>query len=149
MRTAIIVIIVIQLIADVVASLALLGQNFLLAILGLALALLSLVPLIALLRCMEDVSDLQSEVYSLRNRLHRLEGQLAAPEDRPVAGAFVSEAPQSKMTARERWTCSKCGSVNRAGINACESCGARYSFEQQKITDAPLTKWRLKENKKK
>lgn len=38
MRTAIIVIIVIQLIADVVASLALLGQNFLLAILGLALA---------------------------------------------------------------------------------------------------------------
>lgn len=75
MRTAIIVIIVIQLIADVVASLALLGQNFLLAILGLALALLSLVPLIALLRCMEDVSDLQSEVYSLRNRLHRLEGR--------------------------------------------------------------------------
>lgn len=148
MQAAIVVIIILQIIADVIVVLSLLGQNFLLALLSLALAVLSLVPLFALLRCLGDISDLHAEIYSLKNQLHRLEKEWNAPLS-DTEQFQPSPEPQQKMTANQRWSCVKCGTVNRAGTEVCENCGSGYSFAQQGVSDAPLTKWRLKGKKKK
>ena len=80
---------------------------------------------ISVIRNTEDIEQLNEETTWLRTKLKGLEN-IVNPYNSPesaVPAAYHGEA------ARGTWECVKCGTVNKAGTDVCQSCGAAYSAE--------------------
>lgn len=130
----------VQIIASVLEFFVLLGQSFLYAVVALALSLLGLVPIIAVLRNMDEIEYLRSAVSTMRSQIRRLQDEVqeAAGESATPAVARADAAPGA-------WTCVKCGTVNKAGTARCETCKAAYSPEtnptDDPYADKKLSRW--------
>lgn len=85
------------------------------------LTLLAAVPFFALGRTMSETEELREGLEELESRL-RAHCRAEEPPGQPQP---PREPP--KETAREDWTCVKCGCVNKRGTAVCEGCGARFS----------------------
>lgn len=152
MKTAIKVIIALQIVSDIVSCMFLLFTKPLWLLLAVPLALLGLVIPFALLYCLGANEQLQADVWRLKDRLNRVEHQYSSETLQADIHNFEegSSEPLPNMTAKYRWTCVKCQTVNREGTSVCENCGSHYSFEQEKVIPAPLTRWKkLKDKKRK
>ena len=127
---------------------ALLADHLLLACLSLVSSAIGLVPLILLVQCLERIEDLEINLDALQQKLraHEKTENGADPEQK---NRVFHDSEQPKIEASKRWICQKCQSINKPGSSVCESCGAHYTCYQESPTEAPLTKWKLKENKKK
>ena len=105
------------------------------AILILFLGILSLVPIFAIISCLDDIEKLKDENTMLSYRLKRIENETQPQET--VHNSYP-ELTHGE-TARAVWECVKCGTVNKAGTTQCSHCKAPYSpFINP--TDDPLKK---------
>lgn len=147
MKITLVVLWIINVVSALFLFLLLLGEDLLLAFIFGAVLLFSMLPITALLRCMDQIDDLHDNVTRLRERVFQLERALDRSDAEPKETPDVSM--QAFCSALGRWYCPKCKSVNRAKTAQCENCGAHYSPEFERLTDAPLTRWRLKKGKKK
>lgn len=127
---------------------ALLAEHMLLACLSLVSSAVGLVPLIVLVQCLDRIEDLKIDLDTLQQRF-RAQERAETGVDPERKNQVFHDPEQPKIEARKRWICQKCQSINKPGTSVCESCGAHYTYSQESPAEAPLTKWKLKENKKK
>ena len=149
MKAALLVLLVLQLVSGAILGIGAFSQSLLLGILSIASAVLGILPIIALLWCMDDVDDLRSECVRLQCKLYQLE-KAVGPVQQPIMkdGEAAQASPLPIQTANRRWTCPKCQSVNAEGTSFCQECGARYASDFGGLEERPLTKWKLKDYKK-
>ena len=115
-------ILVVDILSLTYAVLMLIGNSLFHAILVLVLGGISLVPIIALIHCLDSIENLESEVSYLHYKIKKLEdnGEDVTKENTvPIAN--------NKDTAMAPWKCVKCDTVNKAGTNHCANCKAPYS----------------------
>ena len=141
-------IVVFDIIIAVFSFFALLANSIILACLSLVGSAISLVPLFMLIQCLDRIDNLEIDLDTLRQkfRAHEKAENGIDPEQE---SRIFHDAQLPKMESQKRWICKKCQSVNKPGTATCDSCGARYTFDSESPAEAPLTKWKLKDNEKK
>ena len=148
MKKLLIVQLIINILALTYAFFAFLGSSVIYAFLVLGLGILSLVPIIALISCLDNIEKLTEDNIMLSYRLKKLENEVLQPDT--VTDTSYPELITGE-TANAVWECVKCGTVNKAGTSHCLNCKAEYSpFINP--TDDPnkkkkLSRW-IKEKKK-
>ena len=114
-----------HIIGGVVSFFLLIGSDAFTAVLAGFICILQIALTVSVIRNTEDIEQLSEETAWLRTKLKRLE-EAVNPYNSPesaVPAAYHGEA------ARGTWECVKCGTVNKAGTDVCQNCGAAYSVE--------------------
>ena len=137
-------IIVFDIIIAILSFFMLLANNIILACFSLVGSAISLVPLFLLIQCSDRIDDLETDLDTLRQKFRAHEKSEGTEQGKPI----FHDAPLPKMTSQKRWICQKCQNINKPGTAVCDSCGAYYTFDSESPAEAPLTKWKIKENKK-
>ncbi len=118
---------------------AILGNSTLYAFIFLCLGILELIPLLAIIYCLDSIEKLQEENSMLSYRIKKLENNFEPQKDE-----IRETYPELNHgeTARAVWECVKCGTVNKAQTSHCANCKAEYSpFINP--TDNPYAKKKL------
>lgn len=122
MKKILYVILVINILSLIYAFFMLFANSFFYAVLVVVLGGIGLVPLIALIKCLDNIEDLESEVSYLRYKIKGIEDNSAEEiKENPLTVA------NNRYTANATWKCIKCETVNKAGTNHCANCKAPYS----------------------
>lgn len=125
MKKLLYILLFLQIISGLYLFFLFLGNNAFTAVLAGFICILQISLTISVIRNTEDIEQLNEETAWLRQKLKRLE-EAVNPYNSPesaVPAAYHGEA------ARGTWECVKCGTVNKAGTDACQNCGAAYSAE--------------------
>ena len=125
MKKLLYILLFLQIISGVYLFFLFLGNNAFAAVVAVFISILQIALTISVIRNTEDIEQLNEETAWLRQKLKRLE-EAVNPYNSPesaVPAAYHGEA------ARGTWECVKCGTVNKAGTDVCQSCGAAYSAE--------------------
>ena len=125
MKKLLYILLFLQIISGVYLFFLFLGNNAFAAVVAVFISILQIALTISVIRNTEDIEQLNEETAWLRAKLKGLEN-IVNPYNSPesaVPAAYHGEA------ARGTWECVKCGTVNKAGTDACQSCGAAYSAE--------------------
>ncbi len=144
------VLLAIEIVSLIISFFAIITNSLLLAILIIPFGILGLMPLIALILCMENIEELKADISYLSYRNKKLEDLLNADN----TDSAVSKPPTANCgdAAIATWQCVKCQTVNKGGTTYCSNCKAEYSpFINP--TDDPnekkkMSRW-IKEKKKK
>lgn len=123
MKKLLYILLFLQIISGVYLFFLFLGNNAFAAVVAVFISILQIALTISVIRNTEDIEQLNEETAWLRAKLKGLEN-IVNPYNSPesaVPAAYHGEA------ARGTWECVKCGTVNKAGTDACQSCGAAYS----------------------
>ena len=140
MRKLLIVLLVINIIALCFGFFMILANSLLYAIIFLGLGILELIPIIALISCLDNIEDLQYDNKYLHEKIRKLEDA--------INGNNLSENSEftytnnSEHIASGVWECIKCGTVNKANTSKCSNCNAPYS-PSLNPTDKPYTKRKI------
>ena len=125
MKKLLYILLFLQIISGVYLFFLFLGNNAFAAVVAVFISILQIALTISVIRNTEDIEQLNEETTWLRTKLKGLEN-IVNPYNSPesaVPAAYHGEA------ARGTWECVKCGTVNKAGTDVCQSCGAAYSAE--------------------
>ena len=125
MKKLLYILLFLQIIGGVFSFFLLIGSNAFAAVLAGFICILQITLTVSVIRNTEGVEQLSEETTWLRTKLKRLE-EAVNPYNSPesaVPAAYHGEA------ARGTWECVKCGTVNKAGTDVCQNCGAAYSAE--------------------
>ena len=125
MKKLLYILLFLQIISGVYLFFLFLGNNAFAAVVAVFISILQIALTISVIRNTEDIEQLNEETAWLRQKLKGLEN-IVNPYNSPesaVPAAYHGEA------ARGTWECVKCGTVNKAGTDACQNCGAAYSAE--------------------
>ena len=125
MKKLLYILLFLQIISGVYLFFLFLGNNAFAAVVAVFISILQIALTISVIRNTEDIEQLNEETAWLRTKLKGLEN-IVNPYNSPesaVPAAYHGEA------ARGTWECVKCGTVNKAGTDVCQSCGAAYSAE--------------------
>lgn len=125
MKKLLYILLFLQIISGVYLFFLFLGNNAFAAVVAGFISILQIVLTLSVIRNTDETERLSEETFWLRTKLKELE-DVVNPYNSPesaVPAAYHGEA------ARGTWECVKCGTVNKAGTDACQSCGAAYSAE--------------------
>ena len=125
MKKLLYILLFLQIISGVFIFFMLIGSDAFTAVVAGFISILQIALTISVIRNTEDIEQLNEETTWLRTKLKGLEN-IVNPYNSPesaVPAAYHGEA------ARGTWECVKCGTVNKAGTDVCQSCGAAYSAE--------------------
>ena len=125
MKKLLYILLFLQIIGGVFSFFLLIGNNIFAAVIAGFTCILQITLTLSVIRNTEDIEQLNEETAWLRTKLKWLDN-IVNPYNSPesaVPAAYHGEA------ARGTWECVKCGTVNKAGTDACQSCGAAYSAE--------------------
>lgn len=125
MKKLLYILLFLQIISGVFIFFMLIGSDAFTAVLAGFISILQIVLTLSVIRNTDETERLSEETFWLRTKLKELE-DVVNPYNSPesaVPAAYHGEA------ARGTWECVKCGTVNKAGTDACQSCGAAYSAE--------------------
>ena len=125
MKKLLYILLFLQIISGVYLFFLFLGNNAFAAVVAVFISILQIALTISVIRNTENIEQLNEETTWLRTKLKGLEN-IVNPYNSPesaVPAAYHGEA------ARGTWECVKCGTVNKAGTDACQNCGAVYSAE--------------------
>ena len=125
MRKLLYILLFLQIISGVYLFFLFLGNNAFAAVVAGFISILQIVLTLSVMRNTDETERLSEETFWLRTKLKELE-DVVNPYNSPesaVPAAYHGEA------ARGTWECVKCGTVNKAGTDACQNCGAAYSAE--------------------
>lgn len=125
MKKLLYILLFLQIISGVYLFFLFLGNNAFAAVIAGFSSLLQIALTFSVICNTEDIEQLIEETTWLRTKLKRLE-EAVNPYNLPESA--VPEAYHGEA-ARGTWECVKCGTVNKAGTDACQSCGAAYSAE--------------------
>ena len=123
MKKLLYILLFLQIISGVYLFFLFLGNNAFAAVVAVFISILQMILTLSVIRNTDDIEQLNEETTWLRTKLKRLE-EAVNPYNSPesaVPAAYHGEA------ARGTWECVKCGTVNKAGTDACQNCGAAYS----------------------
>ena len=125
MKKLLYILLFLQIIGGVFSFFLLIGSDAFTAVLAGFICILQIALTVSVIRNTEDIEQLSEETAWLRTKLRKLENKdnLYTEPESAVPAAYHGEA------ARGTWECVKCGTVNKAGTDACQSCGAAYSAE--------------------
>lgn len=125
MKKLLYILLFLQIISGVFIFFMLIGSDAFTAVLAGFICILQIALTISVIRNTEDIEQLNEETAWLRTKLRKLENKdnLYTEPEPAVPAAYHGEA------ARGTWECVKCGTVNKAGTDTCQSCGAAYSAE--------------------
>ena len=125
MKKLLYILLFLQIISGVFIFFMLIGSDAFTAVLAGFICILQIALTISVIRNTEDIEQLNEETAWLRTKLRKLENKdnLYTEPEPAVPAACHGEA------ARGTWECVKCGTVNKAGTDTCQSCGAAYSAE--------------------
>lgn len=135
MKKLLYILLFLQIISGVYLFFLFLGNNAFAAVVAEFISILQMILTLSVIRNTDETERLSEETFWLRIKLKELE-DVVNPYNSPesaVPAAYHGEA------ARGTWECVKCGTVNKAGTDACQSCGAAYSAEINP-TSNPLAK---------
>ena len=125
MKKLLYILLFLQIISGVYLFFLFLGNNAFAAVVAVFISILQIALTISVIRNTENIEQLNEETTWLRTKLKGLEN-IVNPYNSPesaVPAAYHGEA------ARGTWECVKCGTVNKAGTDVCQNCGAAYSAE--------------------
>ena len=125
MKKLLYILLFLQIISGLYLFFLFLGNNAFVAVIAGFISILQIALTISVIRNTEDIEQLNEETAWPRQKLKGLEN-IVNPYNSPesaVPAAYHGEA------ARGTWECVKCGTVNKAGTDACQNCGAAYSAE--------------------
>lgn len=125
MKRLLYILLFLQIISGVYLFFLFLGNNAFAAVVAGFISILQIVLTLSVIRNTDETERLSEETFWLRTKLKELE-DVVNPYNSPesaVPAAYHGEA------ARGTWECVKCGTVNKAGTDACQNCGAAYSAE--------------------
>lgn len=125
MKKLLYILLFLQIISGVFIFFMLIGSDAFTAIISGFSSLLQIALTFSVICNTEGVEQLSEETAWLRTKLRMLENKdnLYTEPEPAVPAAYHGEA------ARGTWKCVKCGTVNKAGTDTCQSCGAAYSAE--------------------
>ncbi|HCD80925.1 MAG TPA: hypothetical protein DEQ65_01045 [Ruminococcaceae bacterium] len=125
MKKLLYILLFLQIIGGVFSFFLLIGSDAFTAVLAGFICILQIALTVSVIRNTEDIEQLSEETAWLRTKLRKLENKdnLYTEPESAVPAAYHGEA------ARGTWECVKCGTVNKAGTDTCQSCGAAYSAE--------------------
>ena len=123
MRILLYILLGINILALAVAFIMMLTTSPVYAVIILLLGILQLVPIIAIISCLDDTEKLKGENTMLSYRLKKLENEVLPQET--VHNSYPELAHGD--TAKAVWECVKCSTVNKAGTSHCSNCKAPYS----------------------
>lgn len=125
MKKLLYILLFLQIIGGVFSFFLLIGNNIFAAAIAGFTCILQIALTVSVIRNTEDIEQLSEETAWLRTKLRKLENKdnLYTEPESAVPAAYHGEA------ARGTWECVKCGTVNKAGTDTCQSCGAAYSAE--------------------
>ena len=125
MKKLLYILLFLQIISGVYLFFLFLGNNAFAAVVAGFISILQIVLTLSVIRNTDETERLSEETFWLRTKLKELE-DVVNPYNSPesaVPAAYHGEA------ARGTWECVKSGTVNKAGTDVCQSCGAAYSAE--------------------
>lgn len=125
MKKLLYILLFLQIISGVFIFFMLIGSDAFTAVVAGFISILQIVLTLSVIRNTDETERLSEETFWLRTKLKELEN-VVNPYNSPesaVPAAYHGEA------ARGTWECVKCGTVNKAGTDVCQSCGAAYSAE--------------------
>lgn len=125
MKKLLYILLFLQIISGVYLFFLFLGNNAFAAVVAGFISILQMILTLSVIRNTDETERLSEETFWLRTKLKELE-DVVNPYNSPesaVPAAYHGEA------ARGTWECVKCGTVNKAGTDVCQSCGAAYSAE--------------------
>lgn len=125
MKKLLYILLFLQIISGVYLFFLFLGNNAFAAVVAGFISILQIVLTLSVIRNTDETERLSEETFWLRTKLKELEN-VVNPYNSPesaVPAAYHGEA------ARGTWECVKCGTVNKAGTDVCQNCGAAYSAE--------------------
>ena len=125
MKKLLYILLFLQIISGVYLFFLFLGNNAFAAGVAVFISILQMILTLSVIRNTDETERLSEETIWLRTKLKELE-DVVNPYNSPesaVPAAYHGEA------ARGTWECVKCGTVNKAGTDVCQSCGAAYSAE--------------------
>ena len=125
MKKLLYILLFLQIISGLYLFFLFLGNNAFAAVVAGFISILQIALTISVIRNTEDIEQLNEETTWLRTKLKELEDVVNPynSAESAVPAVYHGEA------ARGTWECVKCGTVNKAGTDACQSCGAAYSAE--------------------
>ncbi len=124
MKKLLYIILVINIISLILAFFMILGTSVFYAVIFALLGCLELVPIIALISCLDNIENLQADVSYHYYKFKQLEEKsLEENQDNTTAPPKTNNPD----TAIATWKCVKCDTVNKAGTNHCANCKAPYS----------------------
>lgn len=125
MRKLLIVLLVINIITLGLGFFMILSNSLLYALIILGLGILELIPIIALISCIDNIEDLQYDNKYLHEKIRKLEdminGETVSKEENHI------HTNDGEYIASGVWECVKCGTVNKAKTTKCSNCNASYS----------------------
>lgn len=118
MKKCLYILFVIDVLAIACGFITMLTASVINAIIFLALGFLQLVPIIAIIFCLDNIEDHNYKISRLYLKLHHIEETKENDNTPPVAEiGDKSDLP---------WKCIKCDTVNKAGATNCSNCGAKF-----------------------
>ena len=123
MKKLLYILLFLQIIGGVYLFFLLIGNNAFAAVVAGFTCILQIALTLSVIRNTDETERLSDETFWIRTKLKELEDAVNpynSPES-AVPEAYHGEA------ARGTWECVKCGTVNKAGTDVCQNCGAAYS----------------------
>ena len=126
MKRLLYILLCLQIISGVYLFFLFLGNNAFAAVVAGFISILQIVLTLSVIRNTDETERLSEETFWLRTKLKELEGVWSIPIIRrslPYLRHTMAKPPAAL------WECVKCGTVNKAGTDACQNCDAAYSAE--------------------
>ena len=121
MKKCLYILLTIDILAIAFGFITMLTASIIYAFILLALGILQLVPIVAIIYCLDSIEDQKYTISQLYTKLYNLEETRENDITPPVAEVGnKSDLP---------WKCVKCETVNKAGATNCSNCGAKFSPE--------------------
>lgn len=125
MKKLLYILLFLQIISGVYLFFLFLGNNAFAAVVAGFTCILQIVLTLSVIRNTDETERLSEETFWLRTKLKELENVVNPYNPSEPAAPTVNHG----AAARGTWECVKCGTVNKAGTDVCQSCGAAYSAE--------------------
>ena len=77
---------------------------------------------------MDEIEQLRSDLYNLKYKIKAIEDNINGNgNNNPTEAPAYKIQEKPYEASKGTWECVKCGTVNKAGTDTCESCKAHYS----------------------
>ncbi len=136
MKKLLYVLIAIDIFSLVVGVIFLLAENIIYAIVAAALGILNLVPLFAIVHCLDTTEQNTADISYLYYKLKKLETE----EETPIS---YSAPLKHSDSPKKPWKCLKCDTVNKAEDSICAGCKAEYNYLNPTFDSVPKKKSRF------
>lgn len=124
MRKLLYILLGVKILAVAICFFMLISSSILYAVIFASLEILELIPIIAIIFCLDNIESLQDAYNSLFYKVKHMDDDINGTIRKETV-----EAPSvtHQETARAVWECVKCGTVNKAETTHCANCKAEYS----------------------